>query len=115
LAIVVAGVVAFRGAGQSGVQRQIAAIRNAGLPASSAELDRWYERPAASNNAALLVVQASRDHVYIGGILSSFPAVGEAVSPEIKKAMVNISRRIGRCSRSCMRRRGWRKLVTRSI
>ena len=67
LAIVVAGVVAFRGAGQSGVQRQIAAIRNAGLPASSAELDRWYERPAASNNAALLVVQASRDHVYIGG------------------------------------------------
>jgi hypothetical protein len=88
LVILVAGLIAFRGSGQSGVQRQIAAIRKAGLPASSADLDRWYERPAPSNNAALLVVDAAREHVTIGGILGSFPAAGEALSPEMKKAII---------------------------
>jgi hypothetical protein len=87
LAIVVAGI-AFRGAGQSGVQQEIAAIRKAGLPASGADLDRWYERPLPSNNAALLVMEAAAEHVSVGGILNNFLVTGEVLSPEMKKAMV---------------------------
>jgi hypothetical protein len=87
LAIVVAAMIAFRGSGQSGVQRELAAIRAAGLPTSAADLDRWYERPAPSNNAALLVAEAAADHVSVGGILTAFPAAGEALSPEMEKAI----------------------------
>ncbi len=86
--IIVAGVIAFRGGGQSGGQREIAAIRQAGLPASSAELDRWYERPDPSNNAALLVVKAAAEHVSMGKILANFPMTGEVLSPEMKKAII---------------------------
>jgi hypothetical protein len=87
LVIVVAGMIALRGLGKAGLEAEIAAIRKAGLPASPADLDRWYEHPEPSNNAALLVLEAAAEHVSVGGRLISYPAVGELLSPEMKKAM----------------------------
>jgi len=89
LLIIASGVAALRIVGKSDTDRQILALRQAGLPTSSAELNQWYRQVPPSNNAALIVEDAIAEYVAPVGILSttSPPAVGEALSPELKKAI----------------------------
>ena len=66
LAFLVASFIAFRLASNSGVKREIAAIRAQGLPMSPLELDTWYKRVPASDNAALAFEAAFQTYVSPG-------------------------------------------------
>ncbi len=58
LALLLIGFGAFRVAMQMRLRDRIAAIRAAGEPATFAELDTWYKRPALGSNAADYVTDA---------------------------------------------------------
>ena len=58
LLLLVAIFILLRLSHHSAVQRELAAIRAEGFPASPAELDKWYTHLPASENAALLVLEA---------------------------------------------------------
>lgn len=72
--------VAFAASGKSANQKEIEMLRQAGLPTSPAELDKWYVRPPDSENAALLVEQAIPDYVRGTVELSSTPTADVPIS-----------------------------------
>jgi len=62
----------------NGVQQRLAAIREAGLPASAAELDAWYKAVPEERNRALLLAEAAAELAPVPDLKA-----GEAVTPEI--------------------------------
>ena len=59
----VIGVVGFRMAAASGLEREMAALRARGLPTNPEEADRWYAAVPAEENAALKILEAYDKHV----------------------------------------------------
>ena len=80
IAVLVLVLVAFATRGKSANQKEIETLRQAGLPTSPAELDKWYVRPPDSENAALLVEQAIPDYVRGTVELSSTPTADVPIS-----------------------------------
>lgn len=60
LALLVGALAVFRFAPVRGTRRQLEAIRAAGLPVSSAELDVWYKAVPAKENQALVIIEAAK-------------------------------------------------------
>jgi hypothetical protein len=58
IALTVIGILGFRFAAGTGLEKEIKAIRARGLPADPAELDRWYTAVPADQNAALKYLEA---------------------------------------------------------
>jgi len=56
--LVILGFTAFRIASRSGVKRQIEALRAKGFPTTEVELDKWYARVPAGENAAIAFLDA---------------------------------------------------------
>jgi hypothetical protein len=59
----VAGVVLYAIVGHYGIKQDLAAIRKRGMPVSALELDTWYKRVPASDNAALVILEATRERM----------------------------------------------------
>ena len=57
------GVVGFRMAAASGLERELAAMRARGLPTNPEEVDRWYAAVPKEENAALNILEAYDKHV----------------------------------------------------
>jgi hypothetical protein len=87
--LVVAAVILLRLTAGSRGQNQILALKEAGLPTSSAELDKWYPYPSPSNNAALLIEEAIALHVAPGEFFAnnSPPTPGQPLDSEWKEAI----------------------------
>ena len=62
LLLLVLGFVGFRVAGNSQVKQELEAVRKRGLPTNVAELDDWYKRVPASENSALVFLDAAALH-----------------------------------------------------
>jgi hypothetical protein len=92
-AIILIGVIFLRFLPSLGLQKEIVAIRQAGLPTSPAELDQYYEPVAPSNNAALLVQAAVRSYVLPQSDLDPsripLPASSEKLLPELRGAVAS--------------------------
>src|SRR5688572_25056301 len=57
------GVVGFRIAATSGLERELAEIRARGLPTNPEEAHRWYAAVPKAENAALKILEAYDKHV----------------------------------------------------
>lgn len=90
--LLVLGFVGFRVAGNSQVEKEVEAIRKRGLPTSAVELDDWYQRVPASENAALVFLDAAALHRAPATKPSKDPnnlhfRAGESMTPELIAAI----------------------------
>jgi hypothetical protein len=77
--LLLAGLLAFRHIPAQGVQKQLDAIRAAGHPLSSSELDKWYPQVPDEQNRALLILDAAKHSDSSGRIALSS---GTSISPD---------------------------------
>ena len=67
LGVVVFGAIGFFVASKTGLNRELANIRAKGLPTNPKELDAWYPKLPANENAALKLLEARDQFVAAGG------------------------------------------------
>jgi len=94
-ALVIVAFVGIRYLPARGVQKQLAAIRTAGLPTSSAELDAWYKPVPKSENQALAILEAAKVRSDptkgVDPNASSFGSLnaGQEITPQMESVMTN--------------------------
>ncbi|HTG44801.1 MAG TPA: hypothetical protein VK633_09745, partial [Verrucomicrobiae bacterium] len=91
--LIVAAMVAFRVIPSMGAQKRLRSIRAEGVPVSPLELDAWYKLVPATENRALLILEAAKELVEPAngkdpnsGKLGSMNA-GEEMSPALLEAI----------------------------